>query len=118
MITLPFPPSALSPQPEQGQALAVRSKAFKNYKFQCFALLSQFRTQLIGQSRFIVTFHPPSARRFDRDNLIARFKAGQDALAEVSRIDDFHFVMTYEFGAPVKGGSVVVSVDAAQARAA
>jgi len=116
MIALPFPPSALSPN--KVKHWAIRSKAFKSYKFQCFALLSQFRADLKGQSCFSVTFHPPSARRFDRDNLIARFKAGQDALAEVSGIDDFHFRMTYAFGAPVKGGSVVVSVDAAQARAA
>jgi len=116
MITLPWP----SPKLSQNARVhwAVKAKAVRSYKFQCVAILSQFKAELKGQTRFTVTFHPPSARRYDRDGLIARAKAAQDALAHVCGVDDFHFRMTYAFGAPVKGGSVVVSVDAAQARAA
>jgi len=110
MITLPWP----SPKLSQNARChwAVRAKAVRSYKFQCVAILSQFKAELKGQTHFAVTFHPPSARRYDRDGLIARLKTAQDALAQVVGVDDFHFRMTYGFGAPVQGGSVVVSVNA------
>jgi crossover junction endodeoxyribonuclease RusA len=107
VIQLPFPPPALSPN-ARGH-WAKKARAFKAYKFQCFAVLSQFRNTLAGRSSFSVTFHPPTAHRFDADNLVSRFKAGQDALAEIAGVDDSQFVMTYRKGEPVKGGAVVIA---------
>lgn len=107
MIQLPFPPAKLSPNARCHWAQ--KARVFKAYKFQCFALLSQFRAQLRGRFRFAVTFHPPAAHRYDMDGLISRFKAGQDALAEVCGVNDYHFVMTYSRGEPRKGGAVVLS---------
>lgn len=107
MITLPFPPARLSPNARCHWAQ--KAKTFKAYKFQCLALLSQFRATLHGRCCFAVTFHPPSARRFDMDGLISRFKAGQDALAEVCGVNDYHFIMTYSRGEPRENGAVVLS---------
>jgi crossover junction endodeoxyribonuclease RusA len=107
MIQLPFPPPALSPN-ARGH-WAKKARAFKTYKFQCYMLLSQFRDTLAGRDTFSVTFHPPTAHRFDADNLVSRFKAGQDALAEIAGVDDSQFVMTYRKGEPVKGGAVVIA---------
>lgn len=40
-------------------------------------------------------FYPPDNRRRDRDNIIAAFKAGQDAIADVLGRDDSEFHVTY-----------------------
>jgi hypothetical protein len=63
---------------------------------------------LRGRDTFTVTFHPPAAHRYDTDGIITRFKAGQDALAEVTGVNDFQFVMTYRRGEVRSGGSVVL----------
>jgi crossover junction endodeoxyribonuclease RusA len=107
VIELPFPPATLSPNARPHWAQ--RARAFKSYKMQCYMLLSQFRDTLAGRDTFSVTFHPPTAHRFDADNLVSRFKAGQDALAEIAGVDDSQFVMTYRKGSPVKGGAVVIA---------
>lgn len=106
MIELPFPPSKLSPNARCHWG--VRARAFKKYKNDCLMLLSQYRKQLWGRDKFAVTFHPPTAHRFDVDNLIARWKAGCDALSVACGVDDSNFVMTYAKGEPRKGGCVVV----------
>lgn len=107
MITLPWPPKELSPNARVHYM--VRARAVKAYKFDCCVTFCQHRSALRGRTSFAVTFHPPSARRFDRDNLIARFKAGQDALSDITGVDDSKFVMTYARGEPRKGGAVVVA---------
>lgn len=106
MIELPFPPAKLSPNARVHWG--VRARAFKAYKFQCFAIMAQFRDMLRGRNKYSVTFHPPAAHRYDLDGLITRFKAAQDALAEVSGVNDFHFEMTYARGDVRPGGSVVL----------
>lgn len=55
-----------------------------------------------------ITFHPPTKRRYDLDNRIASFKAGQDGIAQALAVDDSRFEPTYKRGEPVKGGKVVV----------
>lgn len=107
MIELPFPPSHLSPNARVHWA--VKAKAVKQYKLICGALLSVRRAALKGRSQFAIVFHPPSARRYDTDGLIARFKPGQDALSAITGVDDVHFVMTYRRGEPIKDGKVVIA---------
>ena len=106
MIELPFPPSKLSPNARCHWAQ--KARVFKAYKNQCLLLLSQYRKQLLGRDRFEVTFHPPAAHRYDTDGLISRFKAAQDALAEITGVNDYNFVMTYKRGEVRKGGAVVI----------
>lgn len=107
MIELPFPPSTLNPN--HRPHWAVKARAFKAYKFQCFAVLSQFRSELQGRAVFAIEFCPPDARRRDADNLLAASKAGIDALSEVTGVDDSKFCFTIRMGEPRKGGVVVVS---------
>ena len=107
MIELPFPPAKLSPNARCHWG--VRARAFKAYKNDCVALLLAARNALRGRNKFAVTFHPPTAHRFDLDNLVARWKAGCDALAVVTGVDDSEFVMTFSKGEPRKGGAVVVA---------
>lgn len=107
MIELPYPPAKLSPNARCHWAQ--KARVFKAYKFQCFAVLSQFRDQLAGRSSFDLRFLPPDRHRRDIDNCIAAFKAGIDALAEVCGVDDAHFNLTISKGEPVKGGAVVLA---------
>lgn len=55
-----------------------------------------------------IMFHPPNRQSRDKDNLIARFKAGQDGLAEAMGVDDAEFNdVPRDIGEVVKGGAVV-----------
>jgi len=45
------------------------------------------------------------------DNAIAAFKGGADGLADAWGIDDRHFIVTYKWAEPVKGGRVVVELE-------
>lgn len=107
MIELPFPPPVLAPNARPHWA--TKARATKRYKTDCMVSLMPFRAQLRGRSEFSVTFHPPAAHRYDLDGLISRFKAGQDALAEITGVNDFQFVMTYRRGDVRKGGAVVLT---------
>lgn len=106
MIELPFPPAVLSPNARPHWAK--RARAFKRYKFDCVLLMSTKTKQLNGLTEFSVTFHPPTAHRFDIDNLIGRWKAGCDALSAITGVDDSQFKLTYAKGEPRKGGAVIV----------
>lgn len=107
MIELPYPPSKLNPN--QRYHWAVKARAAKAYKFQCFAILSQYREELQGRAEFHVEFQPPNAHRHDADNALAAFKHGADALSQVTGVDDSKFAFTIKMGAPRKGGAVVLT---------
>jgi crossover junction endodeoxyribonuclease RusA len=107
VIHLPFPPPALSPN-ARGH-WAKKARAFKAYKFQCFALLSQHRGELKGRDSFDVRFLPPDKHRRDLDNMLASSKAALDALSEVTGVDDSQFSLKIAKGEPVKGGAVVIA---------
>lgn len=107
MITLPWPPKELSPNARVH--FMVKARATKAYKFDCWASLAAHRSALRGRTEFRVTFCPPSSRRMDTDGMIARFKPGQDALSDITGIDDSKFVMTYARGEPTNGGAVKIS---------
>jgi crossover junction endodeoxyribonuclease RusA len=106
MIELPFPPAVLSPNARPHWAQ--KARAFKSYKAQCHALLSQHRDSIKGRDSFELRFHPPTAHRFDLDNLVSRVKAAIDALALVTGVDDSKFQLTIAKGEPRKGGAVIV----------
>jgi len=106
MITLPWPPAKLSPNARTHWA--VKAKVFKQYKFQCAMLLSIHRSILKGRDSFALQFCPPDARRRDLDNMLAAFKAGIDALSDVTGVDDSKFSLALGKGEPVKGGAVQV----------
>lgn len=107
MIELPFPPATLNPN--QRPHWAKKARAFKAYKFQCFAILSQFREELQGRVAFSLEFRPPSARRIDVDNCFAASKASIDALSEVTGVDDSKFCFTIKMGEPLKNGAVILA---------
>lgn len=113
-LVLPWPPKHLSPNARLHWAQ--RRAATKRYRSDCYfaAKASGARVLEAETVAMTIAFCPPDRRRRDRDNAIASFKAGQDALADVLGVDDSRFAVTYApgWGEPVKGGAVVVEVAA------
>lgn len=105
-VTLPYPPSVLSPN--NRSCWQKRARYFKKYKADCLLLLSQVRRDFSGRENYLITFQVPDKRRRDLDNMIASFKAGIDALAAVSGVDDSKFQLTFAKQGAAKGGAVIV----------
>lgn len=95
-IKLPWPPTALSPNSRSHWAASAAVK--KKYRQDCLIVT---RAQLgvkcnavlpvSGDLGLVLEFHPPNHRKFDRDNLLARMKAGLDGMCDALSIDDARF---------------------------
>ena len=108
-LTMPWPPKELSPNARLHWAK--KAAAVKAYKNVCmWTMKAKGDGYMKGASKFKITFCPPSKRRMDADNMVARFKAGFDALSHVSGVDDSEFEWTYVRGHVCDGGAVVVEV--------
>ncbi|WP_425070675.1 hypothetical protein [Sagittula sp. S175] len=107
-VTLPWPPHELSPNFRTRSRTLVPLRR-KQYRKACAeAAWTLGVTPARGLRLDRIVFHPPTAARHDDDNLVARFKAGRDGLAQAMGVDDatFNGVPT-AIGAIVKGGAVV-----------
>lgn len=117
MVVLPWPPAALSPNARSHWA--IRSRAAKSYRMQCF--LFALQAGLVapeGRILLDLEFLPPTRRRRDDDNLTAAFKAGRDGLADALGIDDSRFVSLVRLSdEPYQGGAVRVTLSAYQGEA-
>ncbi len=114
-LTLPWPPSELSPN--QRQHWAKLAKAKSCYRETCrLTAMSQGARRIDAQRLHIgLEFVPPNRRRFDLDNLLARMKAGLDGIADVLGVDDSRWLITLvRSEEPVAPGFVLVTVDIAQ----
>lgn len=108
-MTLPWPPKELSPNARVHWRQ--KHKHAKAYRRTCGLIaLALDAPRLSGKKYFWVTFCPPNRRSYDDDNLLARFKAGRDGVADGLGIDDKNFVTTINIGKPVPGGAVRVHI--------
>lgn len=98
-IVFPWPPPQLSPNARAHWSTLAAAK--KEYRAACAGYTA---LQLDSDARaaaealpdrgcipLTVEFYPPTARRMDRDNLLARIKAGLDGMCDVLDIDDARF---------------------------
>lgn len=108
VLSLPWPPSALSPNTRQHWAKLAKAK--KSYRAACYWRAYEQGVRRIEAERLQVAFvfYAPTKRRYDLDNLVARLKSGIDGLADLVGVDDSRWRMTFEMGEPVKGGLVLV----------
>lgn len=112
-ITLPWPPKQLTPNAKRRTHWRAYQPVIKSYRRTCGDLTVAAGLRHGGGLRITaITFNPPDHRRRDDDGMIAAFKAGRDGVADALGTDDHLFRPTYAFGAVVKGGAVVVEVDA------
>lgn len=110
-VTLPWPPSVLSPNARPAH-WSIKAKAAKAYRTACKALAEASGMEAPTSQKIALwlEFVPPSRRRFDDDNLVASFKAGRDGLAEALGIDDSRFVCRHTVATDQIGGMVRVSI--------
>ena len=109
LLTLPWPPSALSPNTRQHWRKLARAK--KAYRAACAAQAQAQGARRIKADRLhlTLTFYPPNRRAHDLDNCLARLKSGLDGLADVLEVDDKHWSLTIS-KADTVGGFVRVEV--------
>ena len=89
-LTLPFPPASLSPNRARSLHWAAKAGIAREYREACgWAARADWGTSppLTPPVALTVTFVVGNGRRYDRDNLIAAFKAGQDGLVDAGVID-------------------------------
>lgn len=59
-------------------------------------------------------FFPPDYRKRDIDNMLASMKSALDGIADAIGIDDSKWALTLRRGEPVKGGRVLIHIEAYQ----
>ncbi len=112
-IELPWPHKDLSPNARV--AWQVKHRRRRAYKLACeWACVAQkARTMRSGPVLASITFCPPDSRLRDLDNMLSSAKAAVDAVADVVGIDDHLWDMRPRVGAPVKGGAIIIELEAA-----
>lgn len=113
-VTLLWPPAALRPNASSPGNWRRKSDAAKRYRRDCLILARAVKlTRPAGANlRLNIEFSPPDNRRRDLDNMLASFKVGIDAVAEVMGVDDSLFALNISRTDPVKDGRVSVRVEA------
>jgi crossover junction endodeoxyribonuclease RusA len=108
-ITLAWPARILSPNSRPHRMALARAK--KAYRWACWGdCQAQRGTKTVDAEsiKVRITFHPPSHRAHDKDNMIASFKAGADGMADALGVDDAKWGdPEYIKGEPIKDGLVV-----------
>ena len=111
MLLLPWPPSILSPNNMSHWTKKAKAKA--ELRQRCFDLARKSPAPVLpdGNIHLSLVFSPPSRRRFDLDNALARAKNMLDGVAAAWGIDDVRFrPITVDMGAVVRGGSVLLRI--------
>lgn len=117
MITLelPFPTKVLWPNGRPGH-WAVKARAIKSARrVAAWEVKAANRQRLSWRAATLAwTIHPKTANKIDDDAPPAALKAYRDGIADALGIDDQNFSATYQFGSPVKGGAVLVTISEAK----
>lgn len=108
-VTLPWPPSGLSPNARLHWAKLAKLK--KAYRASCaWTAKAHGITKIDADALHLtLTFYPPTRRAFDLDNALARMKAGLDGLADVLGVDDSRWTLTIAKAGEI-GGMVKVTI--------
>lgn len=110
-LTLPFPPSDLSPNSRSHYMKLAKAKAF--YRHACATTAqSQGLAKIDAKALHAdFVFYPPNRRRYDLDGLLSRCKAGIDGLVDVCGVDDYFWSMSLSRSEQI-GGFVKVTLTA------
>jgi len=115
-LTLPWPSKDLSPNARVHWARRAKAAKAARYLAGVKALGAGWQGAVLpaGRLHLWLTFHPPTKRLPDDDNMLSRCKAYRDGLADVLGIDDKRFVShPFVSDQPRKGGEVVVRITGA-----
>jgi hypothetical protein len=104
VLTLPFPPSNLSPNNRDFWATKTKSK--QSQREAGYYLAFPFRAQFAGNTGNIpisLKFYPPDNRHYDLDGLLSRCKQLNDGIALGLGVNDVQFrPIMIDMGAPDK----------------
>ena len=106
-LVLPWPPAALSPNARSHHMVLARAK--KRYRTACalHAMKQGATAMQVETISLRLVFVPPNRIRRDVDNCLAAMKAGLDGLADVLKVDDskwqISFELAQEVGGPIGG---------------
>ncbi len=110
-LSLPWPDRNLSPNARCHWA--VKAKAVKSAR-NCARVLTlqalKFRKPRWTAATLHWEFHPKTTNKVDGDNAESACKAFRDGIADALGMDDANFTTSKQFGPPVKGGAVIVSI--------
>ena len=114
LIELGWPAKALSPN-ARSRSHWPRTRALKTAKAEGFgaalAAMHGSKPKHNGERvSFVITAYPPDRHERDDDNLIASLKGHRDGISKAIGIDDKFFDQRLQWGAPVKGGKVVIGI--------
>lgn len=115
-LTLPWPSKDLSPNARVHWSRRSKAAQAARQTGRVLAMQAGWTRDALpaGRLHLWVTFHPPTKRMPDDDNMLARFKAYRDGLADALLIDDRRFVShPFVSDQPRKGGEVVVRITGA-----
>lgn len=110
-LILPWPSKDLSPNARVHWSKRSGASRLARYLAAVTALEAGCKRWPLPEGRLHlwVTFHPPTKRLPDDDNMLARFKPYRDGIADALGIDDKRFVSHPLVSTEVrKGGQVVV----------
>jgi crossover junction endodeoxyribonuclease RusA len=111
IITLSWPPKQSSPNGSQGDYKG-KARAGRDYRGQCLLeCIAQRAARMSGPIEAHILFCPPRNGKFDLDNAYAKFKRGQDAVAERIGVDDADWhKITLQRGDKVARGQIVITL--------
>lgn len=109
-IKLDWPPSTLSPNRRQHWAKLASAK--KVYRHACYLATCQQRPGAVpdGDLHLTLRFSAKDRRRYDKDNLLARMKAGIDGVCDALGIDDVRFCTITVTTLRDLGGYVILEI--------
>ena len=113
-VTLPWPPRALWPNTKAhwSKRAPVAAKARAD------AMLLTRAAGWIGLRAepipLRITFHPPNRIRRDLDGMLSAMKPALDGVAAAMGVDDHLFRPVLDIGEPVRGGAVIITMEANQ----
>lgn len=114
-LVFPWPSAAMSPNARGHWTQRKRAAAKGRLEGRVVALQAGWRegAQSLPHGRWhlFIDFYPPTKRLPDDDNMLARFKAYRDGIADALGVDDSRFVShPYVKDEVVKGGEVRVRI--------
>jgi Holliday junction resolvase RusA-like endonuclease len=113
-ICLPWPSADLSPNARsRTYHKAARAKKAARHDAWAIALESKVKAPESAEIAVHIEFHPPDARRRDRDNMVASMKAALDGVAQALGVDDHRFRLRPTFHPPrPPKGAVIIRMEA------
>lgn len=110
-IVLSWPPRELHPNARVH--FHEKARRAKIYREAAYWLTEKAGADPGDNVTICLDFHPPDNRRRDLDGMLSAIKSGLDGIADALGVNDHNFALRLHRCEPIKGGRVVVTLEAA-----